>query len=525
MAPLFRKVFKGITRRWLLSTLGIILAIIVLLIVCLNAAVRAVCYSTVEKALTSRSKDPQSVFPSYVCEDADDFLSGATTYASGFAYKDEMELEVLDASGHVRLTSSGFTAEDNQMAADYTAARESEDGFICRRSTLSSGEKVTSVTRIIRDRRGEPVGALRYVSSLRSADSRVVVYTLIAIFVGIVIIAVVALTGSYFIRSIVRPVRAMTETSKRIAQGDFSAKIDKMYNDEIGELSDSINEMAAELDASEKLKNDFISRVSHELRTPLTAIKGWAETMQGGVPDSVTFEKGMSVIVKESSRLTSLVEELLDFSKIQSGRFTLQMARMDILAEIDEAVYMLKERAISEGKHLLYDDPEEMPPIYGDHNRLKQVFLNVIDNALKYTPEGGMIGVQVYRDYKENAVKVIIADNGCGINPEDLPKVKDRFYKANQKVNGSGIGLAVADEIVRMHKGSLDIESSPSVGTTVTITLPIYNEAAMLDAQDSVLTAPAPAAGVEQPREIPPEAPAPQAESPAQNESMSLRGS
>lgn len=499
--------FKGITRRWLFSTLGVILTIIVLVVVFLSISVRSVCYSTVEKALTSRSKDAESVFPSYVCEDMSAFLDGAMAYASDFAYRDEMELEVLNASGRVVLTSSGLQSEDDSRTPDYSAAVDNGDDFICRTGKLSTGERAMSVTRIIRDREGEPVGALRWISSLSTADSRVTAYTLIAVFTGVLIIVIVALTGSYFIRSIVRPVRAMSETSKRIAQGDFSARIDKMHNDEIGDLCDSINDMAAELDASEKLKNDFISRVSHELRTPLTAIKGWAETMQGGVPDRVTLNKGMNVIVKESSRLTSLVEELLDFSKIQSGRFTLQMARMDILAEIDEAVYMLKERAISEGKHLLYDDPEEMPVIYGDHNRLKQVFLNVIDNALKYTPEGGMIGVQVYRDYKENTVKVIVADNGCGINPEDLPKVKDKFYKANQKVNGSGIGLAVADEIIRMHKGTLDIESSPEVGTTVTITLPVYNEAAMLDAQDSVVPSQALMQSAGDTRETPPEAP------------------
>lgn len=489
MSPLLKSLFRGITRRWLFSTLGVILAIIVLVVVFLSISVRSVCYSTVERALTARSDDARSVFPSFVSEDMSSFLDSAMAYAPGFAYRDEMELEVLNASGRTVLTSSGIRTEDD-AAADYLAAAESDDGFICRTGTLGTGEKVMSVIRVIRDPSGEPLGGLRYISSLRAADSRVTVYTLIAVFVGIVIIVIVTLTGSYFIRSIVRPVRVMSETSKRIAQGDFSARIDKMHNDEIGDLCDSINDMASELAANEKLKNDFISRVSHELRTPLTAIKGWAETMQGGVPDRITLDKGMSVIVKESSRLTSLVEELLDFSKIQSGRFTMQMERMDILAEIDEAVYMLKERAISEGKHLLYDDPEEMPVIYGDHNRLKQVFLNVIDNALKYTAEGGMIGVQVYRDYKDNTVKIIVADNGCGINPEDLPKVKDKFYKANQKINGSGIGLAVADEIIRMHKGSLDIESSPEVGTTVTISLPIYNEAAMLDAHDSVLSAP-----------------------------------
>lgn len=476
--------FKGITKRWLINTFGVVLAIIILLVVCLSVAVHSLCYSTVENALTGRCEELKTVFPEYLSPSTTDFIDTATAYVSGFGYKDEMEIQVINSSGRVVQTSTGFTVGDATNMPDYRDALNSVTGIGKFSGKLSSGEKVMAVTRVIKNDQGDILGAVRYVSSLRNADFRIFIYTLIASVIGLIIITVVALSGNYFIRSIVKPVRAMGETAQRIAQGDFSAKIDKMYDDEIGDLCDSINDMAAELDTNEKLKNDFISRVSHELRTPLTAIKGWAETMQYGVPDRITLEKGMSVIVKESSRLTSLVEELLDFSKLQSGRLTMQMERMDILAEIDEAVYMLRERAISENKHLLYDDPEEMPIIYGDHNRLKQVFLNIIDNALKYTPEGGMIGVQVYRDYKENTIKVVVADNGCGINPEDLPKVKDKFFKANQKINGSGIGLAVADEIIRMHKGSLDIESSPEVGTTVTITLPIYNEAAMLDSDD-----------------------------------------
>jgi signal transduction histidine kinase len=476
--------FKGIARRWLINTFGVVLAIIILLVVCLCVAVRGVCYSSVERSLLNRCEDLVSVFPDYTADSTSSFLDTAMNYASGFAFKDEMEIEVINASGRVVLTSTGFAVDDDMEMPDYETALSNSTGTALYTGKLSSGEKIMSVTRIIRNYNDDVLGAMRYVSSLRVADQKIFAYTAIAILVGLIIITAVALSGNYFIRSIVKPVRAMGETAQRIAQGDFTAKIDKMYDDEIGDLCDSINDMAAELDANEKLKNDFISRVSHELRTPLTAIKGWAETMQYGVPDRITLEKGMSVIVKESSRLTSLVEELLDFSKLQSGRLTLQMERMDILAEIDEAVYMLRERALTEGKHLLYDEPDEMPIIYGDHNRLKQVFLNIIDNALKYTPEGGMVGVQVYRDYRDNTIKVVVADNGCGINPEDLPKVKDKFYKANQKINGSGIGLAVSDEIIRMHKGKLDIESSPDVGTTVTITLPIYNEAAMLDALD-----------------------------------------
>ena len=469
--------FRGINRRWLINTFGVVLAIIILLVVTLSVAVHSLCYSTVETSLKSRSEDLEAIFSDYTAENADAFIYSASVYAADFGYKDEMEVEVVDSSGRIVSTSSGFES-GGEVVPGFENAQTGTVRYVGR---SASGEKIMAISRVIVNPQGTVLGAVRYTSSLRYADGKVFLYTIIASVVGLIIITVVALSGYYFIRSIVKPVNEMSETAQRIAQGDFTAKIDKMYDDEIGDLCDSINDMAKELDANEKLKNDFISRVSHELRTPLTAIKGWAETMQYGVPDRITLEKGMTVIVNESTRLTSLVEELLDFSKLQSGRLTMQMARMDILAEIDEAVYMLRERALSEGKHLLYDDPEEMPIIYGDRNRLKQVFLNVIDNALKYTPEGGMIGVQVYQDFKERAIKVVVADNGCGIKAEDLPKVKDKFYKANQKINGSGIGLAVADEIIKLHKGTLEIESSPEVGTTVTITIPIYNEAAALD--------------------------------------------
>ncbi|MBE6824644.1 MAG: HAMP domain-containing histidine kinase [Ruminococcaceae bacterium] len=471
---MFKGITKGITKRWVMNTFGVIIAIITLLIICLSVSIKSLCYSSIEQALLNRNSELSAVFPGYKCENTAIFQSTASKYVEDFQHKESMELMILNANGRVTVASTGFESDEDLSMPDYKEALNNETGFAQWTGKLSSGEKVMATTHIVRNSKGTSVGAVRFVVSLRKANMHTFVITLIASFVGLIIIACVAFSGNYFIRSIVKPVREMSETAKRIAQGDFDAKLTKMYDDEIGELCDSINDMAKELDASEKLKNDFISRVSHELRTPLTAIKGWAETMQYGVPDRITLEKGMSVIVKESSRLTGIVEELLDFSKLQSGRLTMQMQKIDILAEVDEAVYMLKERALSEGKHLLYDEPEIMPPVYGDRNRLKQVFINVLDNAIKYTPEGGMIGVQVYQDYKEDMIKVVVADNGCGISADDIPKIKDKFYKANQKVNGSGIGLAVADEIIKLHNGHLDIDSSPDVGTTVTIGIPTY---------------------------------------------------
>ncbi len=236
------------------------------------------------------------------------------------------------------------------------------------------------------------------------------------------------------------------------------------------QLCDAINDMAGELGAAERMKNDFISSVSHELRTPLTAIKGWAETLQVGA-DPRTEEKGMGVIIRESERLSGLVEELLDFSRLQNGRMRLLVERLDLIAELDEAVYLFTDRARTERKELHYEETAQLAPVYGDRNRIRQVFVNILDNALKYTGEGGSVTVTPQED--GGFVQVTVADTGCGIPAEHLPNVKKKFYKANQLVRGSGIGLAVADEIITMHGGILEIASEEGVGTSVAIRLPL----------------------------------------------------
>jgi signal transduction histidine kinase len=284
------------------------------------------------------------------------------------------------------------------------------------------------------------------------------------------LVVALLLAGRSMSRSLLKPIEEISATAKRIAHGDFNARIATIRDDEIGDLCVTINEMAQELGTAERMKNDFISSVSHELRTPLTAIKGWGETLQGGGLDPESFNKGMNVILHETERLSSMVEELLDFSRMQSGRMTMHMERIDILAELGEAVYMFSERAKNEGKFLVYEEPAMLSPVLGDVNRLRQVFVNILDNALKYTQKGGTINVSATE--AEGFIQVIISDSGCGIPPEHLPNVKKKFYKANQTVRGSGIGLALADEIMSLHSGSLEIESTEGVGTAVTITIP-----------------------------------------------------
>ncbi len=475
--------FRGITKRWMLNTLSVILTIIILIVVTLIFVVTYLFQSGVEQRLASTGNELSIVFSGFQSPGSTEFASAARDYIENFDKKENMGVMVLNSTGKVVLTSTGFLPEEDEKFTDFDAAVSNDNGYAFWRGTLLSGEAAMSETRVIKDPDGAVVGAIRYIVSMEPVNSRIILSAVIIIAIGLVILGLVIISGLLFIRSIVKPIQRLSEAAGQIAQGDFSAseKIEHKYDDEIGDLCDAVSDMAKDLETTEQMKNDFISRVSHELRTPLTAIKGWAETMQlseRGTLDRRTFDKGMGVIIKESTRLTGIVEELLDFGRIQSGRMVLMNEKIDILAEFDETVYMLKERAVEEGKHLLYDEPEVVyPPVYGDRNRLRQVFLNILDNALKYTPKGGVVAAQViYSKDEPDVIKIIVTDTGCGISAEDLPRVKEKFYKANQTVRGSGIGLAVADEIMNLHHGSLDIESGEGVGTTVTLTFPVYKE-------------------------------------------------
>ncbi|MCC8121456.1 MAG: HAMP domain-containing histidine kinase, partial [Oscillospiraceae bacterium] len=192
----------------------------------------------------------------------------------------------------------------------------------------------------------------------------------------------------YLVRSIVTPLSQLTETAKRIAGGSYGIQMEKEQDNEIGDLTDAINDMSMKVKQSEKTQMEFVSSVSHELRTPLTAITGWAETiMSGEVQSAEDVKKGMNIIVSEARRLANMVEDLLEFSRIADGRFTLSVETMDLKAEVEDAVYTYREFFRREGVTLNYDDQvpdDQLPPISGDPHRLRQVFCNLLDNAFKH---------------------------------------------------------------------------------------------------------------------------------------------
>lgn len=458
-----------ITRRWVINNLGLITLVLLVLDFASLYVIQNYYYGASQQYLNTKISSVTGVLSRYA-QDADtSFSSEMRSTIENFSDKEKMELMAINSKGQVVLTSSGFTPEENAAMPDYESAMDGGDGYWV--GTVGK-ETVMAVTVDISDLSTE-YNAIRVVASLEQVKETLHTYIfgVTAICVGILLLLVI--TGVYFIRSIVQPIQQINATTKKFAKGDFSVRINDTSNDEIGDLCVSINQMADELSNTENMKNEFISSVSHELRTPLTAIKGWAETMcMEADPDTV--QRGVHVIVNETERLSEMVEELLDFSRMQSGRFSLQCATMDVLAELGDAVLIYMEKAKRENIRIIYQEPEMLPFVYGDKNRIRQVFINVIDNAIKYSNPGSTITVSA--EEVSGMIQVTITDNGVGISVADLPRVKTKFFKANHTRRGSGIGLAVADEIITMHGGRLDITSELNVGTNVTITLPIESQ-------------------------------------------------
>ena len=461
---------KSITKRWIVNNLGVIILALVVIEMAIIYAIQTYFYSSAKQYLISKINAVTSVLSIHSQDNAANFSAEMRNMLETFNEKDKIELMAINSKGRVVLTSSGFSPDADMVMPDYEEAMaEGEGSYIGRID--GSGEKILAVSVPISSMNSE-YSSLRMVISLAEIDNTIKTYTLMVTIISLVIIVIIISPGLYFAGSIVKPIRQISGIAKKFAMGDFSVRIENNSNDEIGDLCTNINHMADELSNAEAMKNEFISSVSHELRTPLTAIKGWAETlMVDGGEDPETMKKGVGVIVNETERLSQMVEELLDFSRMQNGHFTLQEANMDILAELGDAVLIYSDKAKREEKRIIYNEPEMLPFVYGDKNRIRQVFINVIDNAIKYSSPGDTVTIDTYE--KDGNIIVSVADTGVGIKESDLPKVKTKFYKANHTRRGSGIGLAVADEIIAMHGGTMDINSAgEGKGTTVTITLP-----------------------------------------------------
>ncbi len=307
---------------------------------------------------------------------------------------------------------------------------------------------------------------------------------MLALAIGAAVLSLAAVLGFLMSRRIVVPIRELIRVTQEIAEGNFKVKAIKYHNDEIGQLVDAVNIMAKEITKSDQAKNEFISSISHELRTPLTSIKGWGETILDAVEDTETVEEGLNIICHETDRLIVLVNDLLDFSKLQGQRLELHKEEFPVDRLLQDIRSQFVVRAKQEKIKLTLFQDDDHVLIMADYNRLKQVLINVIDNAMKFTAGRPGAEIRLSSEIIDDQLVLTVDDNGSGITPEDLQMVKDKFYKGTSKKSGTGLGLSIASEIVELHGGKLYVDSVLNNGTKVVILLPLLYE--LMDDEDEL---------------------------------------
>lgn len=460
------KLFKSLRSRLSLSYLLIILITLVITDIALVSVLRAYFYNNVRDTLYSQLSISTDIYERYFSDST--LEQNVANDEDGFWRQTEGRVQIVSTESIVLLDSSGNLPKDPLTAEDVVLALNGEEGSTVFTSGIN-GETLMAASMPLTSN-GEIVGALRLITSLRGVQQSMGVIVMYLAVFGVAVVIVTTFISNLLALRFIRPIDKLTKTAEIMATGNYNVVSVKLHEDEIGKLSDTLNHMASEIKKKEELKNDFISSVSHELRTPLTAIKGWAETLKYPAIDEVLLTQGLDIISNESDRLKSMVDELLDFSKFVSGKITLEKEWIELKELFVFLQHHMEDRARKEHKTFLVEMSEDMGTFYGDPNRLKQVFINLLDNSFKFTKEGGKISLRMEK--KKNYVDFIVEDNGTGITPEDISKVKEKFYKGKTSNSSNGIGLSICDEIALLHGGELIIDSEVGQGTMISLRLP-----------------------------------------------------
>ncbi len=457
---------KSIKKRLAINFIFIVVITVVTLEIFLINIVKENYYKNLEESLNNQIRLSADLYSRYFSDATlhENILNNVDT----FWKQTKAQVEILDKSGMILMDSIGVISPNPINTEDVIKAINGEKGTWIGKVEYDE-HKVMAISYPLKS--GENiVGVLRFITSLREVNQDIKTISLIFIGFGGIVILISSLVAVLLANTIIGPLKSVTESAEKMALGDFKTKSIKKYDDEIGKLSDTLNYMAQEIMKKDALKNDFISSVSHELRTPLTSIKGWAITLKHSYDDREILSDGLDIIEAESDRLTNMVEELLDFSKFVSGKITLEKEDLNINNIIEHIRKQLTPRAARDNINFKVMVEDNMPITCSDGNRLKQVFINVLDNAFKFTPSGG--SVVLTASYEDNNFVFNIKDTGCGIAEEDLPKVKEKFYKGKTSQSQSGIGLSICDEIIKLMDGTFEIRSELNRGTEIIISVP-----------------------------------------------------
>ena len=462
---------RSIKTRLVKNFMLVIVITVLILEVVLSNAIRQYYYKNIEDILTSQIEYSTDFYSRYFASfDIRDIVIDDIDL---FWRYTNAQVQIISLEGDLLMDSLGVNYTEPIETADVLKAKNMEKG-VWIGNVPYDNNPVMAVSLPLKSH-DDTIGIIRFISSLEETNKVINRITMLLIIVGLIVIIISGLVSILLANSIVKPLVEVTGVAEKLADGQYKVRSNIKLDDEIGRLSNTLNYMAEEILKREQIKNDFISSISHELRTPLTSIKGWAITLKSEeFRDDELLIDGLNIIETESDRLAQMVEDLLDFSRFISGRITLEKEAFNLRDTLNMIATQYSPRAKSNNIKFILNISDEIQTILADENRIKQVLINLLDNSLKFTPEGGEVFLSAYKEDKN--IILSVKDNGIGIPEEDLPNVKEKFYRGKNKNANSGIGLSICDEIMKLHDGELEIESKVNEGTIVRAILPIKEE-------------------------------------------------
>lgn len=463
---------NSIQNRLLKSFLLVVIVTVFLLEVFTIISIRQLSYMNLEKIVSNNSE--YAINSIVYKSDSLDITEILDPNLRQYFSNRSAQVQILDKDSNVIFDSLGVLYNGPIVYPDITTAKAGTKG-VWRGKVDYSDESVMAVSTPIVNSINQNIGILRMIISLDSLNEAITRLTIVFLLVGLIAILTALFISMFMSASITKPLKQLNEVAMKIAGGQLKVRSVVNTSDEIEQVSNSINFMAEELVRKEQIKADFISSISHELRTPLTSIKGWAITLQNAdLKDESIRDLGLDIIVNESDRLSDMVEELLDFSRYTSGRIRLDKDSLDVESFLMDIVDQMKPRILNEGHVLSCDFADDLGNFVVDKNRMKQVFINIIDNSIKFMDSQGAVSIFARRN-KKNQIIIGIQDTGSGITSEELLKVKEKFYKGKHSKSHTGLGLSISTEIIELHGGELTIESEQGKGTRVTLIIPDEN--------------------------------------------------
>lgn len=420
-------------------------------------------------AMLNQAKYNQVLYSNYLSRyDLSEIVIGDK---NSFYRNNVSQVQILDNSSNVLFDSLGSSKIGTKIkSTDIINANKGEYSYqkIINKKT---GEEVIALSYPLSDNQKQ-IGIIRLISSTAKVKENVNNQMIIFLFFGFTIFLFALVVSFYASKRWIVPIKNLTKVGEKLAQGDFKVKASEDGKNEISELGQTLNYMSENIVKREDMKNEFISSVSHELRTPLTSIKGWAITLQAKEiqKNEDMLNQGLTIIENEGERLSLMVEDLLNFSRLSSTSFQYEKEDLNIVEIAKEVYQQLYPRSLNEKINFDFKTAYEEIIVNCDKNRMKEVFINIIDNAMKFTPKDGHIDIFISKE--DENVNIEVKDDGEGIKEDEISFVSSKFFKGSSSKSQTGLGLSICEEIVKAHDGKLVIKSKYTVGTSVIVVLP-----------------------------------------------------